>query len=257
MLVTIGLLLFGYNGMIVRAVLVAGIAVFLMHRVRPIAVSPAWHNDSLFLLLRTGVPIFAMDYILTCSATLDKVALLKYGGVEQVGLYALAMNAGSAFQALPQSIAHYVYPRMSHHYGRTHNPRILWDMAWKTTLVVIGSMIPIAIVGWVLLPMGVMFLFPKYVLGTYAAKIALVGSVANGATTGANALVSLKAWSHLVAYQLGCSLLFVACPFLGIRFSSSPLNGVAYGMLAANLMGAFLALTITYAATHRPSEAVA
>ena len=40
-------------------------------------------------------------------------------------------------------------------------------------------------------------------------------------------------------------------PFIGIRLFSSPLNGVAYGMLGANLLGATLSLAITFAATRR------
>jgi O-antigen/teichoic acid export membrane protein len=207
--------------------------------------------DSFSLLLKTGIPIFATDYISNCAGTFDRVVLLKFGGIEQVGLYALAISAYAAFQVVPQSIAHYVYPRMSHHYGRTNNPRVLWVIAWKTSLIVAGSMIPIAVVGCWLLPTGVKFLFPKYVAGTHAAEIALFTAVAYGATMGANALASLKAWSYLFAYQLSyAGLLFVA-PFVGVRLFSSPLNGVAYGMLGANLLGAILSLTITFAATRR------
>jgi O-antigen/teichoic acid export membrane protein len=243
----------GYGGMLGRFVLVAGLSLWLMHRVRPISVTPSWSKDSFFLLLKTGIPIFATDYAVTCAGTVDRLALLKFGGVEQVGFYALALYAYSAFQVVPQSIAHYIYPRMSHHYGRTKNPRVLWGMAWKVTLIVVGAMIPIAIVGWFLLPVGVKVLFPKYITGTHAAQIALFSAVASGAAIGANALTSLKAWGHLLSCQLICAGLLVAGPFVGIHLFSSPLNGVAYGMLGANLLGAVLALSITFDATHRKS----
>ena len=247
------LLFLRYDGMLLRYVLVAGLSVYLMHRARPMHILPSWRMDSFFLLLKTGIPIFATDYISNCAGTLDKVALLKFGGVEQVGLYALAISAYSAFQVVPQSIAHYAYPRMSHHYGRTNNPRVLWGMAWKTSLVVVGSMIPIAIIGCALLPTCVKFLFPKYVAGTHAAEVTLFTAVAYGATMGSNALASLKAWSHLFAYQLSYAGLLAIAPFLGVRFFSSPLDGVAYGMLGANLLSAVLALGITFAATHSRS----
>lgn len=253
MVVALPLLLWGYNGMLFRSVIVAGLALYLMHRVRPMRVRPHWKNDSFLLLFKTGVPIFVTDYISTCAGTLDKVALLKFGGVEQVGLYALAVSAFSAFQVVPQSVAHYAYPRMSHHYGRTNDPRIIWGMAWKTSLVVVASMIPIAVVGSWLLPQGVKLLFPKYVAGTHAAEIALFGAVAYGGSMGANALASLKAWSHLFAYQLSYAGLLSIAPFVGVRMVPSALDGVAYGMLGANLLGAILALSITYAATHGQS----
>jgi O-antigen/teichoic acid export membrane protein len=250
MVFALPLLFLRYDGMLLRYVLVAGLGLYLMHRARPMAIAPAWETGSFSLLLKTGIPIFATDYISNCAGTLDKVALLKFGGIEQVGLYALAISAYSAFQVVPQSIAHYAYPRMSHHYGRTNNPRVLWGMAWKTSLVVVGSMIPIAIVGCWLLPAGVKFLFPKYVAGTHAAEITLFTAVAYGATMGSNALASLKAWSHLFAYQLSYAGLLALAPFVGVRMFSSPLDGVAYGMLGANLLSAILAMGITFAATH-------
>jgi O-antigen/teichoic acid export membrane protein len=253
MVLALPLLLMSYDGMLLRSVLVAGLGLYLMHRARPMSVLPSWRTDSFMLLLKTGVPIFAADYVSSCAGTLDKVALLRVGGVEQLGFYALAISVFSAFQVVPQSISHYVYPRMSHHYGRTNNPRVLWGMAWKTSIIVVGSMIPIAAVGCWLLPAGVKFLFPKYVAGTHAAEIALFTAVAYGATQCINALLSLKAWSHLIAYQLSYSGLLAVGPFVGVRMFSSPLNGVAYGMLGANLLGAILALVITFAATHRKS----
>jgi O-antigen/teichoic acid export membrane protein len=248
------LLFLRYDGMLLRYVLVGGASLYLMHRIRPMAVVPSWRMDSFSLLLKTGIPIFATDYITNCAGTLDKVALLRFGGVEQVGLYALAISAYGAFQVVPQSIAHYVYPRMSHHYGRTNNPKVLWSIAWKTSLIVVVSMIPIAVVGCWLLPMAVTLLFPKYAAGVHAAEIALFTAVAYGATMGSNALASLKAWSHLFAFQFSYAGLLVVAPFLGVRVFSSPLEGVAYGMLGANLLSAVLALGITFAATHRKSD---
>jgi O-antigen/teichoic acid export membrane protein len=251
MIVALPLLFLGFGGLLLRFVIVGGLCLYLMHRVRPIIVSPIWKADSFLLLLKTGIPIFATDYIFNCAGTLDKVALLKFGGVEQVGFYALAGSASAAFAIIPQSIGHYVYPRMSHHYGRTNNPRVLWGLVWKTTLIVVASMIPIAVVGSLLLPFAVKILFPKYLAGTHAAQIALFSTAIYGASTGAVALLSLKAWSHLVAQQLSFAALMAVAPFIGIRLFSSPLNGVAYGMLGANLLGATLSLAITFAATRR------
>lgn len=251
MLLTLPLLfLFHYEGMLLRAVLVAGLALYLMHRVRPIVVRPAWSSASFWLLIKTGLPIFATDYVRTVCGTVDKLVLLRFAGVEQVGLYALATTAAAAFQVLPQSIAHYVYPRMSHHYGRTNNPRVLWGIAYKVTLVVVAAMIPVALIGYFLLPWTVKMLFPKYVAGTHAAQIMLFASVASGATIGANALSSLKAWSHLIGFQFSYAALTASAPFFGIHMFKSPLNGVAYSVLIANVISVILALGFTYAATH-------
>jgi O-antigen/teichoic acid export membrane protein len=251
MILALPLLFLGYAGLLLRFVIVAGLSLYLMHRVRPILVSPIWRTDSFLLLLKTGIPIFATDYILNFAGTLGTVALLKFGGVEQVGLYALAGSASSAFAVVPQSIGHYVYPRMSQRYGRTNNARLLWGMAWKSALVVVGAMVPIAVVGSLLLPPAVKLLFPKYVEGTFAAQIALFSAAAGGASVASNALASLKAWSHLIAQQLSYAVLVAVAPFVGIHLFSSPLSGVAYGILGANLLGGALSLVLTFAATRR------
>ena len=254
MVLALPLLLWGYNGFLARYVIVAGLSLYLMHRVRPIIVSPIWRTGSFVLLLKTGFPIFALDYIFNFASTIGTLALLKFGGVEQVGLYALAASATAAFAVIPQSIGHYVYPRMSHRYGSTNNPRLLWGTAWKTAFIVVGSMIPIAVVGSLLLPFAVKLLFPKYIAGTHAAQIALFSSAAFGATVASNALTSLKAWRYLIAQQLSYAGLLAITPFVGIRLFSSPLNGVAYGLLGANILGAILSLAITFMATqHTPS----
>src|SRR5262249_36223274 len=158
-LISLPLILLLYSGMLIRIVLLAGVAMYLMHRAKPISVKPVWNTESFVLLFKTGLPIFVTDYIASCTATFDRVALLKYSNVEQVGLYSLALSGYSAFQVIPQSIAHYIYPRMSHHYGRTNNPRVLWGMAWKITLIVVGCMLPMAIVGCLLLPIAVKLVF--------------------------------------------------------------------------------------------------
>jgi O-antigen/teichoic acid export membrane protein len=248
--VALPLLVLGYGGMLVRTVLISALGLYWMHRARPMMVTPSWNTKSFKLLFKTGIMIFAPDYVAGAAGTFDKVALLKYGGVEQLGYYALALSAYSAFQSVPTSIAHYVYPRMSHHYGRTNNPRVIWGIAWKTNLIVLACMLPIAVVGSLLMPPSVRLLFPKYVAGTRAAEIALFAGAAYGATVGTNALSSMKAWSHLVSYQLLYSLLLVVGPFLGVRFASTPLTGVAYGVLGANVGGAILGLLITFSATH-------
>lgn len=250
-LVSLPLIILGYNGMLTRLVVISGVAMYLMHRVRPMSVSPSWKTDSFVLLFKTGIPIFATDYMASCAGTFDKVALLKFGGVEQMGYYTLALSAYSAFQVVPQSISHYIYPRMSHHFGRTNSPKVVWGMAWRINLIVVAAMLPLAVIGSFMMPPVVKFLFPKFVTGTHAAQIALFAAVGYGACTGTNALLSLKAWKHLIAYQVVYSILLIAGPFVGIRLFSSPLVGVAYGVLFANAVGATFGLIITLAATHR------
>jgi len=250
MVATLPVLMFwGYDGLLLRGVLVTAAVVWLMHRVRPIRVGHTWDGAAFKSLMITGLPLFAMGYIDTITMTMDRLVLLKQGGVQQVGYYSLAMYASQAMTIIPVSLGQYVYPRMSYLYGKDGDPRILWTMAWKTAVGTFLIMTPIALACAFALPYLVPFLFPKYAPGVPAAQIFLFGSIFIGAVIGVNALFSMKAWKHYVAYEFSCSALRVACPIAGALFLSSPLVGVAWGMFTANAAGLLVGLMLIYSAT--------
>jgi O-antigen/teichoic acid export membrane protein len=243
-----------YTGMLLRLVVVGGLVVYVMHRIRPLKVSSNVSRESLLLLLKTGIPIFALDYLRSCASTLDRLALLHFGGVQQVGYYAVGATACAGFEVLPTSVAHYIYPRMSYRYGQDKSARGLWGLTWKATVVLAVVMLPLAIAGWFCLPPVIAKLFPKYVAGTRAAQLMLFAAVGTGAAVGVNALWSLKAWKSMIAYQVSSSVLYAVGPFVGIRLCQSPLTGVAAGVVGARLLSAMIGFGITYDAIHRPAE---
>jgi O-antigen/teichoic acid export membrane protein len=239
-----------YEGLLIRAVLVEAIILFLLYRVRPFKVSAVWDKASFKELMRTGAPIFALDYIGSTARTFDRVALLRCGGFQEVGYYALAATAYGAFSTIPMSIAQYLYPRMSYSYGRDNDPAHLWRMAWKTGAIIIVIMFPIACLGWYIIPPVVQSFFPQYVNGTDAARIMVFSAVLTGAAVGVNALWSMKAWKYMAIYQILISGLYAIAPFIGIAFCAYPVTGVAYGLLGASSVTFGLAIALTYTATH-------
>jgi len=241
----------GFDGLLLRAVLVTVAGVWLMHHVRPIRVANLWDGPSFKTLMMTGLPIFALAYLESISVTADRLVLLKYGGVEQVGFYSLAMYAWQALTILPMSLGQYVYPRMTYSYGKDNDPRALWASAWKVGVLVLVLMTPIALLCALAVPWAVPLFFPKYVSGVPAAQILIFASVFYGAVIGVNALWSLKAWKHMVACQVIGAGLRVGCPLLGACLLASPLSGVAWGMFAACAVNFFVGLALTYSATHR------
>ena len=241
-----------YDGMLFRLIVTSGIVAFAMYRIRPIKVRTACDWKSLRLLLRTGIPIFALDYIRNCSGTMGSVALLNFGGLQDVGVFAVAATASAGFEVLPNSVAHYIYPRMTYQYGRDGNARGLWSMCWKTCLILLAVMLPFAFAGWFCLPPVIAIVFPKYVAGIRAAQLMLFGAVAGGLAVCVNALWSLKAWKAMTAYQIASAALLAVGPFAGIRLFVSPLTGVAVGVVAARFLSAAIGLALTYYVTCKP-----
>jgi O-antigen/teichoic acid export membrane protein len=242
----------GYAGMLGRVVALAAVVAFLMHRMRPVRVPLRWSKEAFLLLLKTGLPIFALDYVYTSSITTDRLVLLHLGGVKVVGYYALAMVAKDSMGVIPKAVAEYVYPRMSHSYGQNDNPLLLRRMAFKGIFLAMGVMVPVALAGWFVIPLFVAKWLPKYTAGIAVAQIMLVAGVFVGGTVGNNALLSLKAWKAVIGYQIAASALMIVGPVVGGSFCSSPLKGVGLGILGAQILCCPIAWALLFVAT-RPT----
>jgi O-antigen/teichoic acid export membrane protein len=240
---------FHFGGMVLRMPLIAAILIVLMYRFRPMSVRMRFEREPLKRLLKTGVPIFGLDYVRSTSSTLDKVVLLKTGGVKDVGMYSLAGVALTTLSALSDSLASYMYPRMTYRYGQTGNPRSLWNFGIKFVLIGVLFASLGAIAGAVVLPRFVPLVVPKYLGGLRAAQIILLSGVFEACTIIVNALWSMKVWRLMMAYQLGSALLFAAGPVLGVMFVSKSLEGVAWGVVMGSVVRCILAMGLTFYAT--------
>ena len=242
----------GYGGMLGRALILALLVLTCMHWLRPLKISPCWNWGSLVSLLKTGVPIFALDYVANSASTCDRLVLLKLGGVATVGYYSLALMAREAISIVPGALSEYIYPRMSYSYGQYHDPLRLWRMAVKSSLLVVAFMIPAVALGWVLMPPVVSKLFPKYTEAVTAAQWLLVAAIFSGATLGRMAIWSMKDWKLMTWYQVLSILFTIAGPVLGGWFGKqTPLIGVSMGILISQAAWLPVAGLLVYLATHK------
>jgi O-antigen/teichoic acid export membrane protein len=242
---------FRYEGMLVRIVIITGFVLLLLHWIRPMKVIAKWDTSSFKILMKTGTPIFILDYLRTSACTFDRIALLKYGGIKDVGYYALAALALSTFSVIPTSLSAYVYPKMSYSLAKYNNPKLLWSMAWKNIALASAIMLPIAVFGWFLLPPVTRRFFPEYVPGIDAARIILFGALFTSGGIAAGAMWSMKAWRWMTIYQICFSISVILGPTIGGAICLSPITGVAYGMLCAYIISFVLSLTMTYLLTHQ------
>ena len=241
---------FRYNGMLARTVVVSGVVGLLLFLFRPIKVTMRMDWQSLKLLLKTGLPIFGLDYMKNSCSTLDRVVLLKIGGVRDVGMYALAGVALQTLGALPSSLASYIYPRMTYKYGRNGDARALWKFGFRFALLAVAFAGLAAAGAWLVLPYFVPAFVPKYLGGLCAAQIVLVAGIFEAAGIIVNALWSMKAWRFMVAYQVSSAVLFALGPVLGVICLGKNLEAVAWGAVMGALGRALLALILTYKGTH-------
>ncbi|MGO9374713.1 MAG: lipopolysaccharide biosynthesis protein [Syntrophobacteraceae bacterium] len=242
---------FHYNGMLVRYVLISCVGFGLMYFFRPMRVKTRFDLGAFKLLLKTGLPIFGLDYLKNSAATLDRVVLLKIGGVQEVGFYSLATTVIGTIQVLPQALSSYTYPRMTFKIGQNVDKRELWGFVLKFALLSAGLAIPAVICGWMALPYFIKVFAPKYLSGLCAAQIALLVGVLDGTVIVADALWSMKAWKLMATYMTLSSVTYALGPVLGCLVVGPSLEGVAWGVVSGAFFRSILALGLTYYGTHR------
>ena len=246
---------FGYLGMLGRVTGIAVLAVGLLWTMRPIRVAPSFSWAALKKLLKTGLPIFGLDYVKSCSATTDRLALLRFGGVDLVGHYALATTAAEALAALPTSVSQYTYPRITHAYGQGEPLLALWHRARKACLVSFLICLALALIGWQLIEPLVMLIAPRYDSSIPAAKLLIIAAVFESSRIFGNVLLSLKLWSFVTGLQLTSAALLAAGPFMLLWAVNDTLTAVAGGLVISAVLRAVLATTLAYVATHKSIEA--
>ncbi len=232
---------FGLKGLIVRYVLLVLTGTILRHGLRPLRSLPTPNMSAFIKLFKTGLPIFISEYLLSAVNTFPRLVLLQVSGVLAVGLYAPANAALGMMYMLPRTLSRYVLPQMSHRLGRTEDPKALWPMAMKSTLVFLGIGVVTLLIAWPLIPFVLEQWFPNYAASAQAARWSLVAGCFMGTGIAINALYTLKAWRNLMVYagtNAVCS--FVIPWFLSNRMDS--LTGTTAGFAIAQSIACATAL---------------
>jgi O-antigen/teichoic acid export membrane protein len=242
---------YSYYGMVIKALLLNLIYAIFLHVSRPIKVGLIWNKEAFIKILKVGIPIFGLAYIESIAGTTDKVLLLKFSNIEDVGLYSFGFFALSSISIFSSSLASYIYPKMTYEFGKNEDKIIIWNYVTKITILILTLLTPVAIIGYFIIPSLIRDFFPAYIQSIPSMRILLFAGIFSGSIIGVNALWSLKIWKYMIIYQLSFSILLIVLPFLGLQMSSNKLEGVSFGVLAAHIVNLFIGLSLTYIATHR------
>lgn len=240
---------FAYYGLILKTVIVSGLFTLHLYLSRPIKVGFVINRRSLIKILKTGLPIWGLAYIESLASTFDKILLLKFSDLSNVGLYTFAYYGYSFFLIFSTTVGKYISPRMSYKYGVNNDKKKLWNYFKKITLLIVVIQAILAIIGVSILPFLVSSLFPQYVGSTKAMQILVFAGMSKGSIVGVNVLISIKSMKHLSIYQISYSVLLVLCPLIGILSFDNPIIGVSFGLLFSNAFNFVVGFYVTYIAT--------
>jgi O-antigen/teichoic acid export membrane protein len=240
---------FAFYGLLIKAVVLLLIYVLLLHFYRPIKVRLMWDTKAFIKLLKVGFPIFSLAYMASIAATADKLWLLKYTSLTEVGLYSFGFFAYTSFMLFSSSIASYIYPKMTYNFAKNGDKSALWILVKKITGLLLLIQIPLSVIGYYLIPIAVSNLFPNYVLSIPIMQILLFAGMFKGSVIGVNALWSMKKWNYILVYQIASSLILVVLTYVGAKYFSIKFIGVAYGVLLASFLSLILGFYLTFKAT--------
>lgn len=241
---------FSYYGMLMKAVLVIILFVTLLHLNRPIKVAMKWDKKVFFQLLKVGFPIFILAYVESLALTFDKLMLIKYTDLKNVGFYSFALYALTFSTLFSNSIASYIYPKMSFQYGKDKNKLILWKYVKKITVLLLVIQIPLFVAGYFLVPKIVSELFPNYSESIIPMQILLFAGIMKGSVIGVNVIWSMKKWKYMIIYQVSYAVLVLSFIYLFLNIYPNKIIGVSFGLMYANIANLIIGVFLSYKATH-------
>jgi O-antigen/teichoic acid export membrane protein len=169
----------GFYGLCLRATIPVLIGLWILRRWQPIRVGPVWSFRHLRHLLVVGLPIFAVGELGgPLWVLIDQKLVQHFLDARGLGLYSMVLVAGGTMDLLPQAFSQVIYPRMSEHYGRTHNLAEIMLMAVRPSIMLVAGMLAVVVLGWWLARPLTAILLPNYLEAVPAMQWSLLGSVA-------------------------------------------------------------------------------
>ena len=243
-----------FYGLCLRALLAGALGTALLFAWRPIRAGPAWNAAHLKHLLKIGLPIFGVGQLYAWWSVLNSTLVLKFAGVEGMGLYAMVMMANTTIEFIPSAVNQVVHPRMAERYGQAQRVGDLLRISWKPMVLTAAGLVPIVAAAWWLVPPVVRFLIPKYAAAIPAMRWGLLLPLANCFYPMAG-LFQIVRRQDLYGLALGISMaLYVAVQLWMIR-DGVTLSAFPQAMLVGRAL--FAALCTAFALALRRRERAA
>lgn len=162
--------LWGYYGLCARLTILSSVEFFLLWKWKPIQVKANFNKKIFVDIIKIGIPIYVVGIIFSLWATFQNTLVLKIGGVEQYGFFALAIMVQSSLEVLTSAVSQVLYPKMAYEYGKGKRLSEILVAARKPIIVILCFLLPSLVLVWFILPYIVNFLMPQYNPGIKAAQ---------------------------------------------------------------------------------------
>lgn len=242
--------LIGFWGLLLREFLISLIEMILFHIRRPLNIKPVFSLKAFLILLKVGFPLFIVSYLTGFIDTLPRLFLIKYGTIEQLGLFSpITIMIGMGF-LLPNAISSYMYPKMSYEFGKGQNILTVWKTIKITAIVSIGS--------GILLFLGTLFfvdyfvlLFPNYLNIIPYLKISSISLVFIGYKSVGLTFAVLKSWWLMFLNVFVYFIISLISVFIIKCFTEDILEIASYTIVATYSFMFVFSISLSYYITHK------
>ncbi len=211
----------------------------------PIKAKPAFEWKTAWTLSKTGFPIMLAGVAYGIMTTVDRMAILKYLGKEQMGYYSLSVMAAGMLLLLPMTVAQIIYPRMSRKFGETRQAESLKPLIYRPTIHLMWIMAIMLIGVYVLLPPLIGYFLPEYIKGIASLKIMIVGVYFLSLVGGfANFLNTVGLQNIYLSIQFIAIIIVVLLCGLSLKLNLG-IEGIAWATSLTYIIYAFLLIAST------------
>lgn len=239
------IVLWGFHGYIAYQVLNHLFFLSLLVLFNPIKTSLRFNIRDIFHLAKIGLPIFILGYLYSIGKSFLKFAILAFGGVHLLGIFAPVFAVINAVKMLPLAISRFLYPKFSYQLGKTGDPQLLWKPVRKITILLIVShtifFVPVVFI----IPNAIESFFPKYTDSILSTQMVILSAILSSSFIGINALNSLKAIKsrlYITIIYLVSSIIF---PFTMPSILGNPILGIAISIIIIDVFNFITSWFIT------------
>lgn len=229
-----------YKGAIIATILVNILGFFIVSKIILNPVNYRYFKLKEVLYLgRIGLPLMCASVLLNFQISMDRLFLLKYRTVEEIGIYQMGILPLTMGIVLSSIVGQYVGPKLLFRYGQGKSPSFVFYCSILVSLVTIG----VLLLSWPLF-----FLVVKYAvhhwLPAYEASLPLMSIFYLGAVFTAATIEVLFSAVNRQIISFYISLVVVLIVFVGnvlVTYFDKTIEWYAY----VNIFGQILVFILT------------
>ncbi len=236
---------FHYYGFIIYNVLVSFISLILLSIISPFKIKNEFNRSNWISLVKTGFPLFLMSYLFGVSKSFIKFAILYFGGIQLLGLFAPVFAIRNGINTLPKVISQYLYPKFSYKYGVTGDQSLLWKPARNISFLLLIGLLIVILPIYYYMPEIIGTFFPKYFDSVFPSRLSLLSGIAFSAFIGVFVLNSVKGYKERLIITVTYICLSAILPFGLPFFFTDKISALAWSILLIDVIYFIVAYIIT------------